>query len=127
MEKDIGKINKNEIADIILRVDDFGGRRGLTIREFVTSERYTGFTKSGVKISAENFPKFKEMINSITEEDMKEEASSEEAELEPGQETLDEAIEKEPEEVPEPSEEAEEEESEPEVEVEKPGEELPDY
>lgn len=119
MEKDIGKINKNDQADIILRVDDFGGRRGLTIREFITSERYTGFTKAGVKISAENFPKFKEMINSITEEDMKEEAPSEEAELEPGQETLDEAIEKEPEEVSEPSEE--------EVEVEKPGEELPDY
>ena len=62
MEKDIGKINKNETTDIILRVDDFAERRGLTIREFVTSERYTGFTKSGVKIMAADFPKFKEMI-----------------------------------------------------------------
>lgn len=119
MEKDIGKINKNDRADIILRVDDFGGRRGLTIREFVTSERYTGFTKAGVKISAEDFPKFKEMINSITEEDMKEEASDEEAELEPGQETLDQTLEKESEEAPKPSEE--------EIEIEKPGEEFPDY
>jgi hypothetical protein len=131
MEKDIGKINKNDRADIILRVDDFGGKRGLTIREFVTSDRYTGFTKAGVKIPAADFPKFKEMINSITEEDMEEEAPSEEAELEPGQETLDEAIEKESKEVPKPSEEEVEEEveeeSEPEVEVEKPGEELPDY
>ena len=77
MEKDIGKINKNETTDIILRIDDFADRRGLTIREFVTSDRYTGFTKSGLKILAADFPKFKEMINSITEEDMKEEAKKE--------------------------------------------------
>ena len=86
MEKDIGKINKNDTTDIILRVDDFAERRGLTIREFVTSDRYTGFTKSGVKIMAADFPKFKEMINSITEEDMKEEIPVEQPE--PGQETL---------------------------------------
>lgn len=84
MEKDIGKINKNDTADIIIRVDDFGGKRGLTIREFVTSDRYTGFTKAGVRISSENFPKFKEMINSVSEKDMEED----ESELEPDQETL---------------------------------------
>ncbi len=72
MEKDIGKIKKNDITDIIVRVDDFGGRVGLTIREFVTGDRYTGFTKAGVRISAENFPKFKEMINSVKDEDMQE-------------------------------------------------------
>ncbi len=72
MEKDIGKIKKNDTADVVIRVDDFGGQRGLTIREFVTSDRYTGFTKAGVRISAENFPKFKEMINSVSEEEMKE-------------------------------------------------------
>ena len=65
MEKDIGKIKKNDTADIVVRVDDFGGKRGLTIREFVTSERYTGFTKAGVRIPAAEFPNFKEMINSI--------------------------------------------------------------
>ena len=72
MEKDIGKIRKNDNTDIIVRVDDFGGRVGLTIREFVTGDRYTGFTKAGVRISSENFPKFKQMINSVSEEDMKE-------------------------------------------------------
>lgn len=71
MEKDIGKIKKNDTADIIIRIDDFGGRTGLTIREFVTGDRYTGFTKSGVRIMATDFPKFKEMINSVSEEDMK--------------------------------------------------------
>jgi hypothetical protein len=71
MEKDVGKIKKNDTTDILIRVDDFGGRKGLTIREFVTSDRYTGFTKAGVRILATDFPAFKEMINSLTEEDMK--------------------------------------------------------
>ena len=72
MEKDIGKIKKNDTTDIVIRVDDFGNRKGLTIREFVTSDRYTGFTKAGVRILSADFKAFKEMINSITDEDMKE-------------------------------------------------------
>ena len=80
MEKDIGKIPKNDQSDIVLRIDDFGGRRGFTIREYVTSDRYTGFTKAGVRILAKDFPKFKEMVNSISDEDMKEEVAEEKAE-----------------------------------------------
>ena len=72
MEKDIGKISKNDETDIVIRVDDFGGVPGLTIREFVSSDRYTGFTKSGVRILAADFKKFKEMINSIDESLLKE-------------------------------------------------------
>jgi hypothetical protein len=106
MEKDIGKITKNDTTEIVLRIDDFGGRRGFTVREFVTSERYTGFTKSGVRILAKDFPKFKEMINSVSEEEMKEEPQEGET-----QETLDK-----PE---EPKEEASKEET--------PKEEMPDY
>ncbi len=65
MEKDIGKIKKNDFTDIIIRVDDFGGRPGITIREYVRGERYTGFTKSGTRIPLEELPAFKEMVNSI--------------------------------------------------------------
>ena len=90
MEKDIGRINKNDRSDIVIRVDDFSGQRGLTIREFVTSDTYTGFTKAGVRIPAADFEKFKEMINSISDEDM---TQPEASEPEPGQTTL----EKEPE------------------------------
>ena len=71
MEKDIGKIPKNEQTDILVRVDDFGGRVGITIREFVSSEKYTGFTKAGTRIPADHFLKFREMINSINLEDLK--------------------------------------------------------
>ena len=98
MEKDIGKLKKNDTADIVIRVDDFGGQRGLTIREFVTSDRYTGFTKAGVRISAENFPKFKEMVNSVSEEEMQE--SPEQAEQSKDQETLDEKSKESKEEAP---------------------------
>lgn len=82
MEKDIGKIQKNDTADIIVRIDDFGGNRGLTVREFVTSDRYTGFTKAGVRILAKDFPKFKEMINSISEDEMKEGPETEQKTIE---------------------------------------------
>ena len=71
MEKEIGKLQKKDDTDIVLRIDDFADKRGLTIREFVTSERYTGFTKAGVRILAKDWAKFKEMINSINDEDMK--------------------------------------------------------
>jgi hypothetical protein len=82
MEKDIGKIKKNDTTEVVIRIDDFGGRKGLTIREFVTSERYTGFTKAGVRIQAADFRKFKEMIDSITAEDMKEAEKAKEEEQE---------------------------------------------
>jgi len=95
MEKEIGKINKNDTTDIVVRIDDFGGVNGLTIREFVTSDRYTGFTKSGVRIQSKDFVKFKEMINSIDEADLaetpnepSEPTESTPAETAPGQETL---------------------------------------
>ncbi|MEK6906070.1 MAG: hypothetical protein AABW81_00425 [Nanoarchaeota archaeon] len=90
MEKDIGKINKNDRTDIIIRVDDFGGRKGVTIREFVTSERYTGFTKAGVRISVADFPKFREMLNSISDKDLEEspEEKTTKKKVEKGQETL---------------------------------------
>mgnify|MGYP001606033453 FL=1 len=76
MEKDIDKITKNAETDIVIRIDDFGGKRGLTIREFVKSERYTGFTKAGTSIPADKFSIFKQAINSINEKDLLEESSS---------------------------------------------------
>lgn len=69
MERDIGKIKKNSQTDIVIRLDDFGGKPGLTIREYTNSDTYKGFTKSGTRIPAESFQQFKEMINSIDDSD----------------------------------------------------------
>ena len=73
MEKEIGKIKKNENTDIVVRIDDFGGRLGVNVREFVNASDsgYTGFTKSGTRIPAERFKQFKDAINSINESDLK--------------------------------------------------------
>ena len=70
MEKDIARIAKNPDTDLIIRIDDFGGVRGVTIREFVKSERYIGFTKAGTRISVGKFQEFKDAINSIKLEDL---------------------------------------------------------
>jgi len=93
MEKDIGKINKGEyqgtVTDIVVGIREYNGKVGVDIREFVTSERYTGPTKKGLRIPAESFQKFKEMINSITDEDLLEESVEQESPAEDsGQETL---------------------------------------
>ena len=88
MEKDIGKINKNENTDIVVRVDDFGGRPGVTIREFTTSERYTGFTKSGTRIPADKFLEFREMINTIDINDLKADENSSAKKTEGSQEEI---------------------------------------
>jgi hypothetical protein len=69
MEKDIDRITKNSDTDIVIRIDDFGGKRGLTIREFVKSDKYTGFTKAGTRIPADKFKVFKASINAIDEKD----------------------------------------------------------
>lgn len=79
MEKDVGRVPKNNDTDIIVRIDDFGGKIGLTVREFVKSERFTGFTKAGTRISVENFKAFKDLINSIDEKEFAEMKPSEEA------------------------------------------------
>ena len=71
MEKDIGKIKKNDQTDIVIRIDDFGGKLGLTIREFTSSEGYTGFTKSGTRIPLEALDEFKTMVASIKPEDLR--------------------------------------------------------
>lgn len=74
MEKDIDRITKNQDTDIVIRIDDFGGKRGVTIREFVKGERYNGFTKAGTRIPADKFKIFKAAINSINEAELMEPA-----------------------------------------------------
>lgn len=88
MEKDIGKIPKNPTTDIIVRIDDFGGKRGVTIREFVTSDRYTGFSKAGTRIPPEHFLKFREMINSIDIKELQAAPDTDAPKKDDGQEKL---------------------------------------
>ncbi len=75
MDKDIGKLQKGEYqgttTDIVIGIREYNGKVGIDIREYATSEKYTGPTKKGLRIPAEHFTKFKEMIDSIKDEDLK--------------------------------------------------------
>ncbi len=96
MDKDIGKINKGEyqgtVTEIVVGIREYNGRVGVDIREFTASEKYTGPTKKGLRIPAEKFQEFKEMINSIKIEDLKASENAEEKtpakKSKPGQEEL---------------------------------------
>ncbi len=65
MEEEIGRIKKNENTDIVIKVDDYGGKKGVSIREYVTSESYTGFTKQGTRIPIDKFEEFRKMIEKV--------------------------------------------------------------
>ncbi len=98
MEKDIGRIKKGEyqgtVTEIVVGIREYNGKVGVDIREFATSEKYSGPTKKGLRIPAESFQDFKKMINSIVDDDLKaepspsEESSSKKPSKESGQEEL---------------------------------------
>lgn len=67
MEKEIGRIKKSDKVDVVVRIDEFNGILGVTIREFVTREKYTGFTKSGIRVSMEKWPEFMRLLNKVEE------------------------------------------------------------
>ena len=74
MEKDIGKIPKGEyqgtVTEIVIGLREYNGKTGVDIREFTQSESYTGPTKKGLRIPADKFEEFKQMINSINSADL---------------------------------------------------------
>jgi hypothetical protein len=65
MDQEIGRIKKSDKKDIVLRLDEFNGKEGITIREFIRCKRYTGYTKSGTRIPKERWPEFKELVNKV--------------------------------------------------------------
>lgn len=75
MDKDVGKITKGEYqgttTDIVVGIREYNGKVGVDIREFATSEKYTGPTKKGLRIPAEKFQEFKQVINSISQNELK--------------------------------------------------------
>lgn len=85
MEKDIDRITKNKDTDIVIRIDDFGGKRGVTIREFVNGDKYKGFTKAGTRIPADKFNLFKQTINSIDEKDLESDGQEDSKRAEEGE------------------------------------------
>ena len=95
MEKEIGKILKGEyqgtVTEIIVGLKEYNGKTGVDIREFTQSDTYTGPTKKGLRIPADKFEEFKEMINSIDPADITAAATPTEPAKEPAATDDDEA------------------------------------
>ncbi len=96
MDKDVGKITKGEYqgttTDIVIGIREYNGKVGVDIREYTTSDKYTGPTKKGLRIPAEKFQEFKQMINSVAQSDLKASGDSGSSSAPKGQKKFDEDI-----------------------------------
>ncbi|MBN1235734.1 MAG: transcriptional coactivator p15/PC4 family protein [Methanotrichaceae archaeon] len=62
---EIGRLRKNDTTEIVVQKTEFRGSVGIDIREYVTSERYTGWSKNGIRIPVEKWQDFKEILDQI--------------------------------------------------------------
>jgi hypothetical protein len=65
MEEEIGRIQKSKNVDIVIKKDDYGGKPCISIREYVSSQKFTGFTKNGTRIPIEKWKDFVELVNKV--------------------------------------------------------------
>ncbi len=64
---EIGRIRKNDSTEIVVQRTEYRGSIGIDIREYVTSDRYTGWSKNGIRIPVEKWQDFKQILDSICE------------------------------------------------------------
>lgn len=62
---EIGRVRKNETTEIVVEKSEYKGSVGVNIREYVTSEKYTGWSKSGLRIPMENWKELKEILDKV--------------------------------------------------------------
>ncbi|MCX7999661.1 MAG: transcriptional coactivator p15/PC4 family protein [Leptospiraceae bacterium] len=65
VEEEYGRIKKSDSVEIVIKRDDYGGKPSISIREYVTSKTFTGFTKNGTRIPLEKWEEFKEIVKKI--------------------------------------------------------------
>lgn len=62
---EMGRIRKNDTTEIVVQKTEFHGSIGIDIREYVTSERYTGWSKNGIRIPVEKWKDFKDILDKV--------------------------------------------------------------
>jgi hypothetical protein len=62
---EIGRVRKNETTEVVVRKTEFKGTIGIDIREYVTSENYTGWSKNGLRIPLDQWKAFKEILDKV--------------------------------------------------------------
>ena len=64
-DAEIGRVRKNETTEVVVRKTEFKGTVGIDIREYVTSEKYTGWSKNGLRIPVDQWMAFKEVLDRV--------------------------------------------------------------
>ena len=64
-DTEIGRVRKNETTEVVVRKTEFKGAAGIDIREYVTSEKYTGWSKNGLRIPVDQWKAFKEVLDRV--------------------------------------------------------------
>ena len=62
---EIGRMRKNDTTEIVVQKTEYKGSVGIDVREYVTSERYTGWSKNGIRIPVEKWMDFKEILDRV--------------------------------------------------------------
>ena len=62
---EIGRMRKSETTEIVVQKTEFKGSVGIDIREYVTSDRYTGWSKNGIRISVDKWKEFKAILDKV--------------------------------------------------------------
>lgn len=62
---EIGRLRKNETTEIVVQKTEYRGAVGIDLREYVTSERYTGWSKNGIRIPVEMWSDFKAILDGV--------------------------------------------------------------
>ncbi len=64
-EVEIGRIKKTDSTSVIVRINEFQGEKGVDIREYVETNKYTGLTKKGTRIPVSKWPEFKALLDKV--------------------------------------------------------------
>jgi hypothetical protein len=64
-DAEVGRVRKNETTEVVVRKTEFKGTVGIDIREYVTSEKYTGWSKNGLRIPVDQWKVFKEVLDRV--------------------------------------------------------------
>jgi hypothetical protein len=62
---EIGRIRKSDTTEIVVQRTEYKGSVGIDIREYVTSDRYTGWSKNGIRISVDKWKEFKDILDKV--------------------------------------------------------------
>jgi len=73
MDEEIGRLRKNSSTEIVVRKTEYKGSIGIDIREFTTSDRYTGWSKNGIRIPVGIWGEFKQILDSVKGVEIREE------------------------------------------------------